>query len=111
MNLVKPGGYQVGSRRLADFNGEKMKLIVNTISSVKINPSKIIRKGKYQFSTAYLELGKTQFKTWKSKVIKNPTEGNMMEEAQKFLDETDDWHAYLEDFTVGEDEIEMHFGS
>jgi len=86
------------------------KLIVDTISSVHITPGKLIRKGKFKFSGIYLDQC-DEARTWKSKVFKNPTEADLKKEAQRFLTETGDWHAYLEDFTVGEDEIEMHFGS
>lgn len=94
-----------------------MKLIVNTISSEQITKSKQITKGWWTFTTEYIDRNdygpKYSFLNWDSKPVKDPTEGDMAQQAQKFLTETGDYHPYLEGYRVNDasHEIYMEFGS
>lgn len=73
-------------------------------------------KGWWSFTTDYIDLDSGpnyDFLNWDSKPVRNPTEGDMAKQAQKFLTETDDYHPYLEGYEVDQDshEIHMQFGS
>ena len=91
------------------------KLIINTISSEKITPKKQMAKGKYVFTADYININDPHLtlNTWESRLVTNPTEGNMATQAQKFLSDTGDYHPYLEGYDINRDQktIHMEFGS
>lgn len=87
------------------------KLIVNTISSMKLSPKKQIAKGKFKFTAHYIPRDAPNLKIlkWVSKrFITNPTESSLAKQAQKFLSETGDWHAYLEGIEIKKASREIH---
>lgn len=91
-----------------------MKLIFNTPSSMKIKPSKLIRKGLWQFSAIFCEMdGNTpRIFQWFSVLVDNPTQGHLLKQARKFI-AFDDSHPYLEGIEIRgkKREIHMQFGS
>ncbi len=82
-----------------------MKLIVNTISSMKLSPTLLLtekRKKPFVFTSIYTERDDPDntVQTWESRPVRNPTEGDLATQAQKFLTETADRHVYLEGIDI-----------
>ena len=88
------------------------KLIINTISSEKITPKKQMAEGDFTFTAGYIDRDgyKTPWRIWKGYSVRNPTEGDMAKQAQKFLNETGDWHPYLEGYEIDQEARTIHMG-
>ena len=91
------------------------KLIINTISSAKIDSDAPMGKGNWVFTAGYLDRKDRVWNTWESRSVRNPTEGDMATQAQRFLSEDIESvpHPYLEGYKVNENShtISMEFGS
>ena len=92
------------------------KLIYNSVSTMNIDKKKVIRKGKWQFVTSFADMDGDIPRTfgWTSYIVDNPTEGDLVKQAQRHLNAIGDaHHIYLEgiDVDAGKRQIRINLGS